>query len=113
MIKMAEEEKKAEEEPVEEETVMEEETTEAKPAEAEESGIPHVIVPTDEFNSAMERLDEIEKKVEFTYGELAQRLGQQTGRDIGILYGIIIGLIILLFAYKVLAVGALLKMFGL
>ena len=47
-----------------------------------------------QFLEIEERLDAIEKKVEFVDAEIAQRAGRKIGRDIGILYGLVAGLIV-------------------
>ena len=47
-----------------------------------------------QFLEFEERLDAIEKKIEFVDAEMAQRVGRKVGRDIGILYGLVAGLIV-------------------
>ncbi|XRP96309.1 tetrahydromethanopterin S-methyltransferase subunit MtrG [Methanocaldococcus sp. 16A] len=56
--------------------------------------VPTVITPTKEFKRLMEKLDELEEKVENTNAEIFQRAGKKVGRDLGIAYGLIIGTII-------------------
>ena len=45
-----------------------------------------------QFLEIESKLDEIETKLEFVEGEIAQRVGRKVGRDIGILYGVVAGL---------------------
>ena len=45
-----------------------------------------------QFLEIEEKLNAIEKKIEFADAEIAQRVGRKIGRDIGILYGIVAGL---------------------
>jgi tetrahydromethanopterin S-methyltransferase subunit A len=47
-----------------------------------------------QFLEIEKRLNAIEKKIEFTDAEVAQRVGRKIGRDIGILYGLVAGLVI-------------------
>jgi len=47
-----------------------------------------------QFLNIEKRLNAIEKKIEFTDAEVAQRVGRKIGRDIGILYGLVAGLVI-------------------
>ncbi|MEA2034357.1 MAG: tetrahydromethanopterin S-methyltransferase subunit A [Euryarchaeota archaeon] len=47
-----------------------------------------------QFLEIEQRLNAIEKKIEFADAEIAQRAGRKIGRDIGILYGLVAGLII-------------------
>jgi len=47
-----------------------------------------------QFLEIEKRLDALEKKIEFTDAEVAQRVGRKIGRDIGILYGLVAGLVI-------------------
>ena len=47
-----------------------------------------------QFLEIEKRLDAVEKKIEFTDAEVAQRVGRKIGRDIGILYGLVAGLVI-------------------
>jgi tetrahydromethanopterin S-methyltransferase subunit A len=47
-----------------------------------------------QFLEIEQRLDKIEKQIEFADAEIAQRVGRKIGRDIGILYGLAAGLIV-------------------
>jgi tetrahydromethanopterin S-methyltransferase subunit G len=60
-----------------------------------EDKIPMVIVDPEEYKNILERLDEIEEKIEFTSSEIHQRYGKKIGRDIGILYGITTALMVI------------------
>ncbi|MBE0521214.1 MAG: tetrahydromethanopterin S-methyltransferase subunit G [Candidatus Methanoperedenaceae archaeon] len=58
--------------------------------------VPVVIVDPADYKNMLDKLDEIEEKIEFTNSEIEQRYGKKVGRDIGILYGIVTALIIIL-----------------
>ena len=53
-----------------------------------------LLLPTKDFKRLMEKLDELEEKVENTNAEIFQRAGKKVGRDVGIAYGLIIGTIL-------------------
>lgn len=56
--------------------------------------VPTVIVDPEEYKEIIQKLNEIEEKIEFTSSEIHQRYGKKIGRDIGILYGICTALMI-------------------
>ena len=56
--------------------------------------VPTVIVDPEDYKNLLQRLNEIEEKIEFTNSEIHQRYGKKIGRDIGILYGICTALMI-------------------
>ncbi len=56
--------------------------------------VPIVIVDPEDYKNILQRLNEIEEKIEFTNSEIHQRYGKKLGRDIGILYGICTALMI-------------------
>ncbi len=58
--------------------------------------IPSVVTDQDDFNIVLEKLDNIDEKIEFVNSEVSQRIGKRVGRDIGILYGAVTGIIIFL-----------------
>ena len=56
--------------------------------------IPTVIVDPEDYKEILQKLNEIEEKIEFTNSEIHQRYGKKLGRDIGILYGICTALMV-------------------
>ncbi len=62
----------------------------------QQDSYPVVIVDPEEYKEILNKLDEIEEKMEFTSSEIHQRYGKKIGRDIGILYGIVIALVVVL-----------------
>ncbi len=56
--------------------------------------VPTVIVDQEDYKKLLDKLNEIEEKIEFTNSEIHQRYGKKLGRDIGILYGICAALMI-------------------
>jgi len=66
--------------------------------------VPSVVVDQDQYREVLDKLANIDEKIEFVSAEIAQRQGKKLGRDIGILYGVCGGLILVL-AYYLLAVA--------
>ena len=58
--------------------------------------VPTVIVDPEDYKNIIQKLNEIEEKIEFTNSEIHQRYGKKIGRDIGILYGICTALMVIL-----------------
>lgn len=56
--------------------------------------VPTVIVDPEDYKSLLQKLNDIEEKIEFTNSEIHQRYGKKIGRDIGILYGVVTALIV-------------------
>jgi len=65
--------------------------------------VPGAVVDQDQYREVLDKLAEIDEKIEFVSAEVAQRHGKKVGRDIGALYGAVGGLILVL-AYVLLAV---------
>jgi N5-methyltetrahydromethanopterin:coenzyme M methyltransferase subunit G len=61
----------------------------------EEIRIPVVIAPP-EISELYSKLDEIDEKVDFVLGEVAQKEGLRLGGHIGFLYGFLTGSLIML-----------------
>ena len=65
--------------------------------------VPGVVVDPNQYREVLDKLAEIDERIEFVSAEIAQRHGKKIGRDIGVLYGACGGLILVL-AYYLLAV---------
>ena len=63
---------------------------------SEQDKVPSVVVDPADFNEVLDKLNNIDEKIEFVNSEVAQRIGKKVGRDIGILYGAVAGIIIFL-----------------
>ncbi len=70
--------------------------------------VPTVIVNPDDYKELLQKLNDIEEKIEFTNSEIHQRYGKKLGRDIGILYGITTALTIVVI-YMLLMLSPLLQ----
>ncbi|MEA2045726.1 MAG: tetrahydromethanopterin S-methyltransferase subunit G [Euryarchaeota archaeon] len=66
--------------------------------------VPGVVVDPDQYREVLDKLAEIDEKIEFVSAEIAQRHGKKIGRDIGVLYGACGGLILVLAYYLLAAV---------
>jgi tetrahydromethanopterin S-methyltransferase subunit G len=58
--------------------------------------VPSVVTDPEDFQAVLDKLNQIDEKVEFVNSEVAQRIGKKVGRDIGILYGAVAGIIMFL-----------------
>ena len=56
--------------------------------------VPTVIVDPEDYKAVLQKLNDIEEKIEFTSSEIHQRYGKKLGRDIGILYGLCTALMV-------------------
>ena len=83
------EEKKPEEEMEKE---MEAEILEKLEAELEEKAVPVATTPP-EHTKLLERINDMDERVEFVAGELWQRQGEKIGFTVGLLYGVMIGIV--------------------
>ena len=70
--------------------------------------VPTVIVNPEDYKELLQKLNDIEEKIEFTNSEIHQRYGKKLGRDIGILYGITTALTIVVI-YMLLMLSPLLQ----
>ena len=70
--------------------------------------VPTVIVNPDDYKELLQKLNDIEEKIEFTNSEIHQRYGKKLGRDIGILYGITTALTVIVI-YMLLMLSPLLQ----
>ena len=60
------------------------------------SATPSAVTDPSEFSEVLEKLNEIDEKIEFVNSEIAQRIGKKVGRDIGIIYGAVAGILMFL-----------------
>ena len=58
--------------------------------------VPIVIVDPEDYKNILQKLNDIEEKIEFTSSEISQRYGKKIGRDIGILYGVCTAMMLVL-----------------
>ena len=58
--------------------------------------VPSVVTDPAEFAAVIDKLNNIDEKIEFVNSEVAQRIGKKVGRDIGILYGGVAGILMFL-----------------
>lgn len=83
------EEKKPEEEMEKE---IEAEILEKLEAELGEKAVPVAVTPP-EHTKLLERINDMDERVEFVAGELWQRQGEKIGFTVGLLYGVMIGIV--------------------